>query len=56
MKTMRVILIMFFMALIVVCSLSGETEEQSDPLKILFPFQWVGNIDKARFNEPSGLA
>ncbi|MCD6336441.1 MAG: SdiA-regulated domain-containing protein [Candidatus Latescibacteria bacterium] len=26
-----------------------------DPLDIPFPYQWVGNIDQAHFNEPSGI-
>lgn len=30
-------------------------ENSADPLAILFPYQWKGNIDKTDFNEPSGL-
>ena len=28
---------------------------QAGPPSIVFPYQWVGNIDKAAFNEPSGI-
>ena len=29
--------------------------EPSDPLRVLFPYQWVGNIDQTKFAEPSGI-
>jgi len=28
---------------------------QVDPSSIVLPYEWVGNIDEARFNEPSGI-
>ena len=31
------------------------SSEGMDPLDILFPYQWVGNIDQIQFNEPSGI-
>lgn len=30
-------------------------EKQDDPLSIIFSHEWLGNIDKAKFNEPSGI-
>ncbi|MFC1851770.1 SdiA-regulated domain-containing protein [candidate division CSSED10-310 bacterium] len=27
----------------------------SNPLKIIFPYQWIGNIDQSNFEEPSGI-
>lgn len=43
-----------------VCSLFtvivlGWSPAMADPLAIVFPYQYGGNIDKAKFNEPSGL-
>jgi DNA-binding beta-propeller fold protein YncE len=31
------------------------SSEKLDVLNILFPYQWVGNIDQVNFNEPSGI-
>jgi uncharacterized protein YjiK len=28
---------------------------QADPYSIVFPYEWVGNIDQANLNEPSGI-
>ena len=41
--------------LLVILGKSAVSEEKSDALDLLFPAQWVGNIDKAKFNEPSGI-
>ena len=27
----------------------------ADPLELIFPYDYKGNIDKVKFNEPSGL-
>ena len=35
--------------------LCGSSLGQADPLGIVFPNTWVGNIDKIEFNEPSGI-
>ena len=32
------------------CNLAG-----ADPLDLIFPYYYKGNIDKVKFNEPSGL-
>lgn len=39
------------------CVLMGLAWGQvsADPLAIVFPYQYQGNIDKSKFNEPSGL-
>lgn len=29
--------------------------QEFNPLSIIFPYQWVGNIDKVNFKEPSGI-
>lgn len=34
------------------CTASSEKMDIAD---ILFPYEWVGNIDKVEFNEPSGI-
>ena len=33
----------------------GWSQTGADPLAIIFPYQYKGNIDKVKFNEPSGL-
>jgi len=32
-----------------------QGENPADPLAIVFPYQWKGNIDTTEFNEPSGI-
>lgn len=34
---------------------TASAKKDVDPLDILFPYQWVGDIDQVHFNEPSGI-
>ncbi len=46
------------MGILTVASLAGcamETSPQETLSRIVFPNQWRGDIDKAKFNEPSGI-
>ena len=40
---------------LVILGESAASTETMDPLDILFPYEWVGNIDQANFIEPSGI-
>jgi len=37
------------------CGCAATAPQETGPCEILFPYEWVGNIDRARFNEPSGI-
>jgi len=41
--------------LLVTVGESAVPAESTSPLDILFPYEWVGNIDRVDFNEPSGI-
>ena len=41
--------------LLVTVGESTVPAEKVSPLDILFPYEWVGNIDRVDFNEPSGI-
>lgn len=46
------LLVVFLLAIFGGCAIPIKRVE---PLSILFPYQWVGNIDQANFTEPSGI-
>ncbi len=51
----RQIIIGIAFAVILNPSPGGSLLAETDPLEILFPYEWVGHIDKVKFNEPSGI-
>ncbi|MFC1851769.1 SdiA-regulated domain-containing protein [candidate division CSSED10-310 bacterium] len=50
-------LILIFLSLIVCLAASYQQGEclSSNPMKIIFPYSWFGNIDESNFREPSGI-
>lgn len=46
---------MLAISLILLSGCAAVLEQQANTASIVFPYQWVGNIDKVGFKEPSGI-
>jgi uncharacterized protein YjiK len=45
----------FAVALIILASCTTRSPRTNSAASTLFPYRWLGNIDKSRFSEPSGI-
>jgi uncharacterized protein YjiK len=46
---------MIILALLFTCAVTLSAATHADPTDVLFPYEWVGDIDQVEFNEPSGI-